>query len=189
MRVKIGLLGGTFDPPHNGHLLIAQEVLSALALDEVWFIPSQTPPHKEGRKITSGHHRVEMVKLAIEDNPSFRLNTMEFEREGPNYTIDTMKSLRETYPSFQFHFIIGADMVEYLSKWHDIDSLVNLVQFVGVKRPGYKLASDYDIVEVEVPPFGVSSTLLRDRFAKGKNTKYLLPEKVRTYIGEKNVYG
>lgn len=186
--MKVGILGGTFDPPHNGHLIIAQEVLSSLQLNEVWFMPTNTPPHKADAK-SRGEDRLEMVKLAIADNECFKLQPIEFERSGPSYTYDTIAILKEKYPKAEFYFIIGADMVEYLLKWYRIDELVHDVHFVGVKRPKYKIVSRYNVIEVEVPQFDISSSELRRRFKNNQNTKYFLPDAVREYIEEKNLYG
>ncbi|OEH93674.1 nicotinate-nucleotide adenylyltransferase [Bacillus solimangrovi] len=185
---KIGLIGGTFDPPHNGHLLIAQEVLIALSLDEIWFIPSNIPPHKS-REITSSKHRIEMVKRAIESNDNFKINLIEFEREGRSYTVDTIKVLKELYKEYTFYFIIGSDMVEYLPKWHEVDELMKLIQFVGMKRPGYEMETKYPLIQIEAPQIDLSSTSLRERCERGGNTVYLLPENVKTYIEENNLYG
>ena len=134
---KIGILGGTFDPPHYGHLLIANEVLSELNLDEIWFMPNQEPPHKQKSESVENSDRLRMLELAIMENPAFKIEKLELERFGPSYTVDTMKILNERFPDHQFFFIIGADMIEYLPKWHKIDELIKLVQFVGVERPTY----------------------------------------------------
>lgn len=185
---RIGLLGGTFDPPHMGHLLIAEEVFQSLQLDEVWFIPSYQPPHKEKAQ-TEADHRVNMVKLATEDNDHFQLNTIEVNRQGLSYTLDTIKVLKDEHPSYEFYFIIGADMVEYLPKWQKINELLELVPFVGVKRKGFELKTPYSIIEVEIPLFEVSSSMLRSRLQKGDSTRYLVPEKVESYIREHKLYG
>lgn len=186
--MKVGILGGTFDPPHNGHLIIAQEVLSSLKLDEVWFIPTNIPPHKADAK-SKGEDRIEMVKRAIADNSNFKLQTIEFERSGPSYTYDTITILKEKYPDIEFYFIIGADMVEYLQQWYRIDDLIQEIQFVGVKRPKFKIVSKYKLIEVEIPQFEISSSELRQRFKNKQNTRYFLPDSVRQYIEEKNLYG
>src|SRR5699024_3722169 len=120
---RIGILGGTFDPPHIGHLIIAEEVRAAQNLDEVWFIPSYEPPHKH-RAFVDSADRVEMVKRAIAGNPYFSINTIEVNRLGKSYTFDTMKLLKEENPDASFYFIIGADMVEYLPHWKYIDKLI-----------------------------------------------------------------
>lgn len=185
---RVGILGGTFDPPHCGHLLIAQEVMFKKGLDQIWFLPSNIPPHKE-RAVSSGEDRINMVNLAVENNQSFHVNTIEFERDEPSYTVETIKILKERYPLSQFYFIIGADMVEYLPKWHKIDELLREITFIGVKREGFTLETPYPIEEIEVPFFEVSSSFLRMRSKKKGNLKYFVPEKVKKYIEEKNLYG
>jgi nicotinate-nucleotide adenylyltransferase len=189
--MNIAILGGTFDPPHYGHLMIAEEVLEACDLDGVWFMPSPRPPHKTEEVISDAHHRIEMVKQAIADNERFHLSLIEFEREGLSYTYDTMKELIDKHPHNQFYFLIGADMVEYLPHWHRIDELVRMVTFIGVGRPGFSLASEYRefIHEVEVPEYEISASFLRKRFKENGNTRYFLPDNVRKYIMEKGLYG
>jgi len=187
--LHIGIFGGTFDPPHNGHLLIANEVLIELRLDEIWFMPNNIPPHKEQGSNTTNEQRIDMLKLAIKDQPAFRLQTIELEREGPSYTYETMKILTEKYGDIRFYFIIGGDMVEYLPKWHHIEELLEIVSFVGVKRPGFSIHTPYPIISVDVPQIDVSSSMLRKRIAKEIDTRYLLPESVRQYIKENKLYG
>ncbi|MDR4889019.1 nicotinate-nucleotide adenylyltransferase [Fredinandcohnia sp. QZ13] len=185
----IGIIGGTFDPPHIGHLFIASEVLTRLNLSEVWFMPNHIPPHKERKSYVTDEERVEMLSLAISDQPKFKLQLIELEREGPSYTYDTIKLLREKYEETKFYFIIGGDMVEYLPHWHKIDELVDMVTFVGVKRPGYSFPTEYPITEVDIPQFDISSSMIRKRLSEKGNTMYLLPKKVRNYIEEKHLYG
>lgn len=185
---KIGILGGTFDPPHIGHLIIAEEVRIALELEEVWFIPTYTPPHKDDTK-TKASDRIEMTKLATQDNPHFKVNTIEIERLGKSYTVDTIRELREMYPDCEFYFIIGADMVEYLPHWNEINALVKLVQFVGVKRSGYELVTPYDILTVDIPSIDISSSMLRLWLRKNRSAKYIVPEAVLSYIGGAKLYG
>lgn len=185
---KIGIFGGTFDPPHNGHLLMANEVLYQLCLDEVWFLPNQIPPHKQEEKFSDSRHRIEMLKLAIESNPSFKLQLIEMERPGPSYTYDTMVLLKDKYPDYQFYFIIGADMVEYLPKWYKIDKLLEIVKFTGVKRIGFQMETPYPVKFVDVPEFEVSSTMIRERIDKKESIMYLISEKVRRYIEENGLY-
>ncbi len=185
----IGIIGGTFDPPHIGHLFIASEVLTRLNLSEVWFMPNHIPPHKERKSYVTDEERVEMLSLAISDQPKFKLQLIELEREGPSYTYDTIKILREKNQATKFYFIIGGDMVEYLPHWHKIDELVEMLTFVGVKRPGYLLPTQYPITEVDIPQFDISSSMIRKRLTEKENTLYLLPEKVRNYIEEKHLYG
>ncbi len=179
---KIGILGGTFDPPHLGHLLIANEVLNSLNLEEIWFMPNREPPHKKKSGFLSDAERVKLLELAIADHPCFRLETIELERPGPSYTYDTILLLKRRHPDADFYFIIGADMIEYLPKWHKISELVHLIKFVGVGRPEYATESPYPIIYVDVPEFAVSSSMIRERVREGKTIRYLVPESVRKYI-------
>jgi nicotinate-nucleotide adenylyltransferase len=130
-----------------------------------------------------------MIEYAIAGNDSFRVEPIELHREGPSYTFDTIKILHEQYPEHQFFFIIGADMIEYLPKWHKIDELVKLVQFVGVERPSYSQNTNYSILSVDVPAMEVSSSMIRERLKVGKTVRYLLPENVIQYIEGKQLYG
>jgi nicotinate-nucleotide adenylyltransferase len=186
---KIGLLGGTFNPPHLGHLIVAEDVLVKQQLDEIWFMPCSQPPHKE--TFVSAAHRVEMVKLAIGNNRSFKLCTIELELEGPSYTAITMKELKSQYPEHSFSFIIGGDSVETLHQWYNIDELLQYVSFIAVNRPGYQLNSPYidQITEVETPLIEISSTGIRQRIKEKLNVTYLLPESVLKYIKENQLYG
>lgn len=184
---KIGILGGTFDPPHLGHLLIAEEVRIAQGLEEIWFIPTYTPPHKNETR-TNAKDRIQMIDLAIASNPYFKLNTIEIERSGKSYTIDTMLELTKRYPENKFYFIIGADMVEYLPHWHRIDELVEIVQFIGVKRSGYKLQTTYPVTEVDIPLIDISSSMLRERLRNNKSVRYLIQANVYQYIREMGLY-
>jgi nicotinate-nucleotide adenylyltransferase len=188
---KIGIIGGTFDPLHNGHLIIAQEALVSCSLDEIWFMPNNRPPHKQNKHITASANRIEMVKLAIDNNPNFHLSLVEFERKSLSYTYDTLLYLHSIHKHTSFYFIIGADMVNDLVNWHQIDKLMEIVTFIGVKRPGTVIQSPYmkNIIAIEVPQFEMSSTFLRKRFADGGNIRYFLPEKVRKYIEENDLYG
>ncbi|WHY84791.1 nicotinate-nucleotide adenylyltransferase [Neobacillus novalis] len=186
---KVGILGGTFDPPHYGHLLIANEVLATLKLDEIWFMPNGEPPHKQKTGSVTNGQRVQMLKLAIQGNSAFKIETIELHREGLSYTVDTMKMMNAEYPDHQFFFIIGADMIEYLPKWHKIDELVKLVQFVGVERPAYSDQTNYPILYVDVPAIDVSSSMIRERLTSGKTVRYLLPDSVIHYIEENQLYG
>lgn len=185
---KIGILGGTFNPPHLGHLIIANEVMCSQGLDEVWFMPNQEPPHKEKSNDATNSDRIEMLKLSVEGHPNFKLELLEMERPGPSFTYDTMKLLKGNYPQKEFYFIIGADMVEYLPKWHNIDELLELITFVGVKRPFYNLQTSYPILYSEVPEMGISSSMIRKRLREGGTIRYLVPETIREYIKENRLY-
>ncbi|HWO97940.1 MAG TPA: nicotinate-nucleotide adenylyltransferase [Bacillus sp. (in: firmicutes)] len=185
---KIGILGGTFNPPHMGHLIMANEVKDALLLDEVWFMPTYVPPHKENDESTKPLHRLRMMEKAVEGNSAFRVQAIEFERGGTSYTYETMMILREQYPDTVFHFIIGGDMIESLAGWYRIEELLKLVTFVGVNRPGYNSRSPYPILQIEAPMIDLSSSLIRDKIKKGKTIRYLVPDEVKTYIEENHLY-
>ena len=185
---KIGLLGGTFNPPHVGHLMMANEVLHALSLDEVRFMPNNVPPHKETTGATNAQ-RLQMTRLAIADHPHFSLEPFEVQQGGVSYTYETMKRLVAREPDVQFYFIIGGDSVENLHSWYEIDRLVELVQMVGVKRPGTVAVTDYAVRMVEAPEINLSSTLLRQRFKEGGTVRYLVPASVEAYIREEGLYG
>lgn len=184
---KIGLLGGTFDPPHIGHLIIADDVYHELGLDEVWFIPSQIPPHKNAASV-SADKRLEMVEKATSDRDYFFVKGIELQRTGPSYTIDTIKQLKELYPDIDFYFIIGADMVEYLPQWQAIDELIHAIQFVGVKRPGFDLVTPYPVRLVDSLVVDISSSDVRSRIKARRPVRYLLPESVDRYIREHKLY-
>ena len=185
---RIGLLGGSFNPPHMGHLVIAEQARDQLGLDEVWFIPAANPPHAAGKKTIESEYRIDMLVRAISGNSYFDLNTVEVERGGVSYTYDTIVELREKYPEKEFFYIIGADMVQDLPTWHRIDELMELVQFVGVNRLKYKRESNYPLIWVDVPDVNISSTELRESVRKGSSIRYLVPNDVIRYIDEKGLY-
>jgi nicotinate-nucleotide adenylyltransferase len=187
MKKRVGILGGTFDPPHIAHLIIANEVRVALSLSQIIFLPNFIPPHKEASS-TKAIDRIEMLKLAICDNPFFALDERELTRSGKSFTYDTMKEMVEENPDIDYYFIIGGDMVEYLPNWYKIDQLMDLVQFVGVNRPKYDLKTPYPVLNVEVPEMSVSSSLLRERVAQKKPIDYLLPKEVVSYVKEHQLY-
>lgn len=188
-RVKVGILGGTFNPPHMGHLVIAEQVKSQLDLDKILFMPTAKPPHSSAEKVTiSSDIRVHMLDLAIMDNPDFDLELYEVEQGGKNYTYNTMKALIEMYPTVDFYFIVGSDMIADMPTWYRIDDLVNLVQFVGVKRPGYIVESEYPIILVDVPQTSISSSLVRSKVAQDCSIKYLVPAAVEEYIALEGLY-
>lgn len=185
---NIGILGGTFDPPHIGHLIIAEAVRERISLEEIWFMPSYEPPHKETAH-SSVKHRLNMLELSLESNPYFSINPIETKRHEKSFTVDTMEELTEQQPDTNFHFIIGADMVEYLPHWKDIERIIELVTFIGVKRAGYHIHTSYPVKEIEVPMVNISSTMLRSKIHQHKTVKYLIPDHVQRYIKEHNLYG
>lgn len=188
MSKKVGILGGTFNPPHIGHLMIANEALHALKLDEVRLMPNATPPHKMKDERISEGERVEMVRLAIQGIPNMSVETIEIERGGTSYTFDTMELLKAREPSTDFYFIIGGDQVEYLPKWYRIDELVEKIQLVGVPRPNTMIETAYPILTLDIPQIDLSSTLVRNRLSNGETTMFLIPERVRDFIQKEKLY-
>lgn len=187
-KKQVGLLGGNFNPIHLAHLMIAEQVGMKMGLDEVHLLPSYLPPHIDEKKTIDSKHRLAMVKLAIEDNSFLTVDTRELARKGKSYTIDTMLELTAEHPDTQYYFIIGGDEVAYLPKWHRIDELIQLVQFVGVKRAGFTPDSSYPIIWVDVPEIHLSSSYIRQQVKQGCSIRYLVPEKVREYIAEEGLY-
>lgn len=187
-RRKIGILGGTFNPPHIGHLLLADQVKDQLNLEDVHFMPNANPAHVNEKTTIRSDYRVDMVDLAIEDNPEFSLNLTEVNRGGTSYTIDTIKELKEASPNTDYYFIIGGDMVEDLKNWKSIDELVELVQFVAVRRPTFKTETPYPVIWVDIPQLEVSSSEIREKVSTNCSIRYLVPEQVIDYIDTKGLY-
>lgn len=187
-RRQVGILGGNFNPVHHAHLIVADQVRQQLGLDAVYLMPEYQPPHVDKKETISEHHRMEMLKRAIAGVEGLGIETIELERQGISYTYDTMKLLTEKNPDTDYYFIIGGDMVEYLPKWHRIDELVELVQFVGVQRPRYKAGTSYPVIWVDVPLMDISSSMVRDFIKKGRTPNYLLPHEVLDYIEEEGLY-
>lgn len=188
-RKRIGILGGTFNPIHNGHLIVAQQVLDQLGLDKILFMPDANPPHIDRKLAIDAQDRVAMINLAIWNNPNFSIEMAEVNRGGISYTYDTMAELTRKHPENDYYFIIGGDMVNYLPKWHRIDELVKLVSFVGVKRDGYTPSSKYPIIWVDVPYIDVSSSYIRSKIRQHQSIRYLVPTCVAKYIREHQLYG
>ena len=187
---QIGILGGTFNPIHIGHLAAAQAVRDALKLDEVLFVPSYYPPHKSKSAVIDAKHRMTMVSLAIRDNQKFSLCDLEIRRKGKSYSIDTLLELKKIYPAkTRFYFIIGSDMLKGLSAWRRIDELAKLICFIAVDRKGYrKINTPYRVKGVAMFDLGLSSSYLRQNLKQGKSVRYLLPEKVYRYIKKHRLY-
>lgn len=189
-KIRLGVMGGTFDPIHFGHLVAANEAASTLNLDTVLFVPTGEPWQKQD--ITSTSHRVEMTRLAIAGNSKFQLSTIDADRPGPTYTVDTLRDISKAYPDAEVFFITGADSISQIHTWKDSDQIWTLAHFVGVTRPGHSLEvpkSPLGTVSLlEIPALAISSTDIRARVNAGKPIDYLLPEKVINYIYENNLY-
>lgn len=200
MKTKIGIMGGTFDPIHLGHLILAEETRVHFNLDKVVFIPSGRPPHKNWDDITEPYDRYEMTLLATNDNPYFFVSTMEIEREGLTYTVDTIKRLKKENKDAEYYFITGADSLVDIYKWKNHEELLKLCKFVTVKRigiPNSQLENLIDKINKEhrdtaylltIPYIDISSTGIRNRVKRGKSIKYYVPEEVERYIKKKKLY-
>ena len=185
---QVGILGGNFNPVHNAHLVVADQVRQQLGLDKVLLMPEYLPPHVDAKGTIAEHHRLKMLELAIEGIEGLEIEKIELERKGISYTYDTMLLLNERDPDTDYYFIIGADMVDYLPKWHRIDELVEIVQFVGVQRPRYKAGTSYPVIWVDVPLMDISSSMVRDFVAKGRTPNFMLPKPVLDYIKKEGLY-
>jgi len=190
--MRLGVMGGTFDPVHHGHLVAASEVQSLFSLDEVAFVPSGQPWQKAGKLVSPAEHRYLMTVIATASNPHFWVSRVDIDRPGPTYTIDTLRDLSAQHPDAELFFITGADALEQILSWKDADELFGLAHFVGVTRPGYVLSDDHlprDAVSlVEVPAMAISSSACRERVHAGRPVWYLVPDGVVQYIGKHRLY-
>jgi nicotinate-nucleotide adenylyltransferase len=197
---KIGILGGTFNPVHLGHLLTAQDALEQLGLERVIFIPSATPPHKVVDKLATGRDRLRMIKLAIRGNDRFGVDDIEIKRGGKSYTVDTLTALRERNPRADLYFIIGADSLQELHLWREVARLVTLCTFVTVPRPGFK---PEPVIDPRLDAAtrrrlrqhvlrghacDIASRDIRARVSGGRSIRYLVPDAVRFYIEKNRLY-
>lgn len=186
--MRTGLLGGTFDPVHHGHLVVAQAALDELELDEVRLLVAGDPWMKG--ETTPATVRVELCELAVADHGELVVDDRECRRDGPTYTYDTLLELRAEDPDGELVFLLGADAAERLGRWHRVDDLFGLARFVVVNRPGHRMPDLPQQVEVlQVPPLDISSTQLRELAGHGRSLRYLVPEAVRRRIGQYGLYG
>ncbi len=200
--MRIGVFGGTFDPVHLGHLILAEQCREQGRLDEVWFVPSARPPHKQRHAVTPFRHRAEMLQLATAGHPAFRVNELENERPGLSYTVDTLDELRKTHPGADWFFLVGSDTLAELHEWHDPAGILRRAAMLVMARgdepilsadelraslklaPGERVALE----RVEAPRVEISSRDLRRRAALGRSLRYLVPRAVECYIEEKGLY-
>lgn len=197
---RLGIMGGTFDPIHNGHLVAAEQAYYDLDLDVVVFMPAGRPAFKQNKRVTPGEDRYAMTLLATSDNPHFLASRFEVDRSGITYTADTLSLLREVYPpNVQLYFITGADAIAEIVKWRHADTIARIAHLVGATRPGYDLdrarksiaesGYPFDVTYLEIPALAISSSYLRDRVARGQSLRYLTPEPVTGYIHKHKLYG
>ncbi|ASW56273.1 nicotinate-nucleotide adenylyltransferase [Plantactinospora sp. KBS50] len=190
---RVGIMGGTFDPIHNGHLVAASEVADRFGLDEVVFVPTGQPWQKSDESVTPAEDRYLMTVIATASNPGFQVSRADIDRDGPTYTVDTLRDIRAEYGrKAQLFFITGADALEKILSWKDAERMFELAHFIGVTRPGFELSAAHlpaDAVSlVQVPAMAISSTDCRDRVAAGKPIWYLVPEGVVQYIAKRRLY-
>lgn len=200
--MRIGIFGGTFDPVHQGHLILAEQAREQARLDRVWFLPAPRPPQKQGQVITRYEQRVEMLALALAGNPAFQIDESEKDRAGPSYTVDTLAHLRAAHPGDEFLLLIGGDTLADLEHWYQPVRLLELAPLLVVTRPGVPLLSAEELRArlkldasapvrlqvIDAPLFTVASRDLRQRVATGRSIRYFVPRAVEMYIAEKGLY-
>ncbi|MGN6608376.1 MAG: nicotinate-nucleotide adenylyltransferase [Jatrophihabitans sp.] len=192
-RVKrLGIMGGTFDPIHHGHLVAASEVASEFGLDEVVFVPTGAPWQKAERDVSPAEHRYLMTVIATASNPGFWVSRVDIDRPGPTYTIDTIRDLAAQFPEAELSFITGADALAQILSWKDAEEAMELARFIGVTRPGYELKVDHlpsdSVMLIDVPAMAISSSDCRARVEAGHPIWYLVPDGVVQYISKHGLY-
>lgn len=189
-RPRVGVMGGTFDPIHHGHLVAASEVAQSFGLDEVIFVPTGEPSYKT--VVTPAEHRYLMTVVATASNPRFTVSRVDLDRHKPTFTIDTLRDIRRDRPDADLFFISGADAIAQILSWKDVDELWELAHFVAVSRPGHVLSitglPEQDVSLLEVPALAISSTDCRDRVSRGFPVWYLVPDGVVQYISKHHLY-
>ena len=192
MAASVGIMGGTFDPIHHGHLVAASEVATRFALDEVIFVPTGEPWQKSHRRVSPAEHRYLMTVIATASNPRFWVSRVDIDRAGPTYTIDTIRDIGAQRPGAELYFITGADALAQILSWKDAADALKLAKFVGVTRPGYDLSDEHlprdSVTLVDVPAMAISSSDCRARVAAGKSVWYLVPDGVVQYISKHHLY-
>lgn len=197
---KIGILGGTFNPIHLGHLMIAEVARETFGLEHVIFVPAKEPPHKDQKLVISAAHRYAMAAIAVASNPYFSISDVEMKREGKSYSVDTVRHFRKLYgPDVTFYFIAGTDTIQALPTWHYVCELLEECYFIGAIRPNATAEVDHVIASfgqlgrdkiklMDVPEMKLSATYLRERLKAGKTVRYMLPAAVVDYINTNEIY-
>jgi nicotinate-nucleotide adenylyltransferase len=193
---RLGVMGGTFDPIHFGHLVTAEEALSQFSLDEVVFVPTGLPWMKEERDVSPAEDRYLMTVIATASNPRFSVSRVEIDRDGPTYTIDTLRALAAANRDAELYFITGADAIFEIFDWKDPDEVLHLAHFIAATRPGYDLRrfetrserKQPNVSAMNIPALAISSTDVRERVRDGRPIRYLLPEGVKSYIEKAGLY-
>ncbi|MGW0040445.1 nicotinate-nucleotide adenylyltransferase [Rhodococcus sp. NPDC003348] len=197
-RRRLGVMGGTFDPIHHGHLVAASEVADRFDLDEVIFVPTGQPWQKAGKDVSAAEDRYLMTVIATASNPSFSVSRVDVDRHKDTYTVDTLRDLHSQHPDADLFFITGADALETILSWQNWEEMFELAKFVGVSRPGYELGDDHlaehladrpdALTLVEIPAMAISSTDCRKRASENRPVWYLVPDGVVQYISKRNLY-
>jgi nicotinate-nucleotide adenylyltransferase len=192
MAQRVGIMGGTFDPIHHGHLVAASEVASLFDLDEVIFVPTGEPWQKSERRVSPAEHRYLMTVIATASNPRFWVSRVDIDRPGPTYTIDTIRDIGRQRPDAELFFITGADALAQILSWKEAEETLRRARFIGVTRPGYELSVDHlptdSVTLLDVPAMAISSSDCRDRVAAGQPVWYLVPDGVVQYINKHGLY-
>ncbi|WP_263790889.1 nicotinate (nicotinamide) nucleotide adenylyltransferase [Salinibacter sp.] len=191
--MTVGLFGGSFNPPHVAHLVVAEVVRDQFGLDEVWWIPNATPPHKPNDELAAVQHRLAMTERTVEGNPAFRVCGVEVERDGVSYTVETLRVLQDQHPDTDFALILGSDSLDHFADWHRPDEIAERVPFIVYKRPGsIESVADprfvNDVRYAAAPVMEISGTEVRARRRAGRSIRYLVPEAVRAYIDTHDLY-
>jgi nicotinate-nucleotide adenylyltransferase len=193
---RLGVMGGTFDPIHYGHLVTAEEALVQFALDSVVFVPTGRPWMKQDRVVSPAEDRYLMTVIATASNPRFHVSRIEIDRDGPTYTVDTLRTLAERYPDAELYFVTGADAMLEILEWKDPGEVLSSAHFIAATRPGYdlarfesmELARKTSVSRMSIPALAISSTDIRDRVLDGRPIRYLVPEGVKSYIEKAELY-
>ncbi len=191
--MEIGLFGGSFNPPHLAHLVVAEAVRDQFGLDEVWWIPSAQPPHKDGAGLAPARHRLAMTRLAVQGHPAFRVLDLEIQRAGLSYTVDTVRAVQAAHPDRAFALLLGSDSLAHFAAWRAPDEIVRRVPLVVYKRPGTSDAVAAPrfanrVRYAAAPVLEISATDVRARLAAGRSVRYLVPDAVRAYIADHGLY-
>jgi nicotinate-nucleotide adenylyltransferase len=190
--LRVGIMGGTFDPIHHGHLVAASEVADLFDLDEVVFVPTGEPWQKVDRQVSPAEHRYLMTVIATASNPRFWVSRVDIDRPGPTFTVDTVRDIAAIRPGAKMFFITGADALQAILSWKDADELFDMCHLVGVTRPGYHLSGDHlpsaSVTLLDVPALAISSSAVRERVRSERPVWYLVPDGVVQYIGKHGLY-
>jgi nicotinate-nucleotide adenylyltransferase len=191
--VNIGVFGGTFDPPHTGHIVVAEQVRQQMNLEKIILVPCAIPPHKREREISPGVHRLEMLRLAVKNHPGLDISTYELDRGGVSYTVDTLTELRRMMPDASFFLLVGMDNIADFATWKDPDRILMLAHLIVMTRPGFPAESrmfdeESNISVCAVPAVDVSSSEIRGRVSRGEAIHGLVPESVEQYIHHHRLY-